>query len=110
MVAAWTHLFYRQVFEKKYKNLAPDFYFFDQVLPNLVVHGKKRDLSFLAHMRRSIFISYENFLYLVYCKIEYLRTLNHMARAYSTLGVLVISFNNFCSPYFWETKIFPTIQ
>ena len=105
-VARW-HLFYCRAFEQKNKNLTRDFYFFAQILLNSF---SIRDKYFFSHMRKNIFISYEKKnIYLICCKIDHCKTLNHMAQAYSTLVFLVMSFLNFCSTYFWETEISYTL-
>ena len=98
-----THLFYCRAFEQKNKNLTRDFYFFAQMLLNLF---SIRDKYFFSHMRKNIFISYEKKnIYLICCKIDHCKTLNHMAQAYSTLVVLVMSCLIFFSKYFWRQKI-----
>ena len=102
------HLFYCRAFEQKNKNLTWDFYFFAQMLLNYFCTWDK---YFFSHMRKNIFISCEKKdIYLICCKICHCKTLNHMAQAYSTLVVLVMSFLNFCSTYFWETEISYTLK
>ena len=100
---SWVHLFYCRAFEQKNKNLTWDFYFFAQMLLNFF---SIRDKYFFSHMRKNISISYEKKnIYLICCKIDHCKILNHIAQAYSTLVVLVMSFLNFFSKYFWRQKL-----